>query len=529
MSARVPLAVLCLAAAAGLLFASVSTLDFVAHLDRQVHDLHCSFVPGLATESEHSEGCKLTLMSPYSSVLRRSQWGGIPISLPAMAVFAFLLFRSIDLFGRPEGQRRTGANILLVSTLVPVFASLAMGWIAMNELDAACKLCIGIYASSAVAFAAALWAKLAIGPDVPPADGPTAADRGPASGGGLPWVVAAAQLGGFVALPAVAYVAIAPDFSKFVGSCGQLEVIDDPYGVLVPLDGNAAGTPTVEVLDPLCPACKAFEERLQASGLEPKLHRVGLLFPLDETCNWMVSKSLHPGACAVSEAILCAHRQGMPVDQVLSWAFEHQAELLAAEKAKPGAAAEHVTQKFGALASCLGSAEVQADLNKSLRWAVAHELPVMTPQLYVGGVKVCDEDTDLGLEWALSQVLDKQAAGALPVVRPTTTAPPPGSGTDDEPPSTGRNRAAGDTAPRAKTPAQPEPASKPIARAEPKAEPVPQPEPDEPEPQPEPEPKAEPKAEPGPGGEAPAPSGKLPSIGEIPPPKPDEPSEENEQ
>jgi uncharacterized membrane protein len=524
MSARVPLAVLCLAATAGLLFASVSTIDFVAHLDRQVHELHCSFVPGLVSENEHSEGCKLTLMSPYSSVLRRSQWGGLPISLPAMAVFAFLLFRSIDLFGRPQGQRRTGATILLVGTLVPVFASLTMGWIAMNELDAACKLCIGIYASSAVAFAAALWAKLAIGQDPAPVDPAAPAPAGPApGGGGLPWVVAAAQLGGFVALPAVAYIAIAPDFSKFVGSCGQLETMDDPYGVLVPLDTNASGTPTVEVLDPLCPACKAFEERLDASGLEPKLHRVGLLFPLDDSCNWMVSKSLHPGACAVSEAILCAHRKGMPVGDVLSWAFENQAQLLAAEKNKPGAVAEHVAQKFGALASCLGSAEVQADLNKSLRWAVAHELPVMTPQLYVGGVKVCDEDTDLGLEWALSQVLEKQASGGLPIVRPSATPAPAKAAGDEDSAPAARERApsAGDTAPRAKktATAKTEPAAKPV-QPEPTGKPV------EPEPAAKPtEPEPEPKAEPGPGGDAP--TGKLPSVEEIPPPKPDAPSEED--
>lgn len=523
MSARVPIAVLCLAATAGLLFASVSTIDFVAHLDRQVHELHCSFVPGLATENEHSEGCKLTLMSPYSSVLRRSQWGGIPISLPAMAVFAFLLFRSIDLFGRPAGQRRTAANILLVATGVPVVASLTMGWIALNELEAACKLCIGIYCSSAVSFAAALWAKLAIGSDAPPGD--DAAAQPPSDGGGLAWVVAAAQLGGFVALPVVAYVATAPDFSKFVGSCGQLEAIDDPYGVLVPLDDNASGTPTVEVLDPLCPACKAFEERLHASGLEPKLHRIGLLFPLDESCNWMVGKSLHPGACAVSEAVLCAHRQGMPVGEVLSWAFEHQAEILAAEKNKPGAAAEHVKQRFGGLSSCLGSAEVQADLNKSLRWAVTHELPVMTPQLYVGGVKVCDEDTDLGLEWALSQVLEKQASGGLPILRPQATPASATAGADDDAPAPRDRSGAKDTAPRAKkVAASPKAELSARAEPEPKAAPEPKAEP-EPKaaPEPEPEPKAEPEPEPA-GGDAP--SGKLPSVEEIPPPKPDEPSEE---
>jgi len=83
---------LIVAAVAGLTFAGVSTYDFVAHLDRQVHSIHCSFVPGMgATDTAGSSGCYLTLMSPYSSIFRKTIWGGLPIALPAMAVFAFLL------------------------------------------------------------------------------------------------------------------------------------------------------------------------------------------------------------------------------------------------------------------------------------------------------------------------------------------------------------------------------------------------------------------------------------------------------
>ncbi|MFO0002032.1 MAG: hypothetical protein ACK559_12955, partial [bacterium] len=46
---RWPAVVLLVGAAAGLLFSAVSTYDFAQHLDRQVHGLHCSFVPGLGT------------------------------------------------------------------------------------------------------------------------------------------------------------------------------------------------------------------------------------------------------------------------------------------------------------------------------------------------------------------------------------------------------------------------------------------------------------------------------------------------
>ena len=61
----------------GVFFASVSTSDFAMHLDRQVHDVHCSFIPGAAPETGES-GCQVTLVSQYSSVFRTTVWGGVP-------------------------------------------------------------------------------------------------------------------------------------------------------------------------------------------------------------------------------------------------------------------------------------------------------------------------------------------------------------------------------------------------------------------------------------------------------------------
>ena len=63
-----------IAALLGLIFAGVSTSDFIEHLDRQVHSIHCSFIPGAAKELGDN-GCKAVMMSVYSSVLRTSLWG----------------------------------------------------------------------------------------------------------------------------------------------------------------------------------------------------------------------------------------------------------------------------------------------------------------------------------------------------------------------------------------------------------------------------------------------------------------------
>jgi hypothetical protein len=313
---------------------------------------------------------------------------------------------------------RRATLFLFAGTTVPLIASLVMGGIAFISLGAACKLCIGIYIASLVAFLAALvaWRKAATGPALgaraPTASG--AADTMPASAydpmrdhGADPLslgaLAAAATLGvAFVLVPVGVYATTMPNYARYVGTCGTLAHPEDPGGLMLTLSVNPGGKPTIEILDPLCPSCAAFETRLSASGLDEKLSRKVLLFPLDSTCNWMVDEPVHPGACTVSEAVLCA---GPTAPQVIAWAFEEGEHIRDATRADPTAAARLVRARFPGLASCLGTPAVRAKLNRSLRWAVSNRLPVLTPQLYVEGRKLCDEDTDLGMDFALSRML----------------------------------------------------------------------------------------------------------------------------
>ncbi len=399
----VPLIVALVGSAAGLLFASVSTYDFVAHLDRQVHGLHCSLIPGLGTpDATGTSGCHVTLMSPYSSVLRESIWGGIPISLPAMAVFAFLLFWGalLGLTGRLRDERATAFYAL--ATLVPGLASLVMAIISLTELDAVCKVCLGIYLSSILCIvgAALTWSRAKRlnreGASTPGED----ARRMSLGALGVAFTVGCL----FVTVSVVAYAAVTPDFEKYAGACGTLDKLTDPSRVLVPLGGSTTGVQVLEVLDPLCPACRAFERRFSGLSLSEQANRQAMLFPLDNNCNWMVESAVHPGACAISEAMLCAENQA---HEVLAWAFAEQENIVAAEKAQPGSAAKLAVAKFPSLAGCVGSTRIKARLNKSLRWAVDNQLPVLTPQLYVNGVRLCDADTDLGLDYMVARLVEK--------------------------------------------------------------------------------------------------------------------------
>jgi uncharacterized membrane protein len=389
-AATVALAVFALA---GVVFSAVSTYDYAAFLDRQVHAITCSFVPGIgAPDTTGSSGCHAVLMSPYSAVFRTWTWGGLPIALPALAVFVFLLFRAVDLLVRGRTGDADEARFTVAATLLPLVVSVVYFLISILRVGAVCKLCVGTYLASIGAFAAAVVAY-------------RQAARGASAA--VPWGRYAGYfLEGvaFVFVPALLYLGLKPAYASALSGCGELLHAEDRYGVRVKLTSPPGGVPAIEVLDPLCPACKGFSQRLAASGLGGRLSRELVLFPLDKECNWMVSESLHPGACAVSEAVLCG---GAQADRVIQWAFDHQAELRELGK-EPDRLDARIRQQFPQLADCLGRPAVKSRLNRSLRWAVSNSLPVVTPQLFVRGQKVCDEDTDLGLEYVLSRMLANQ-------------------------------------------------------------------------------------------------------------------------
>jgi protein-disulfide isomerase len=200
------------------------------------------------------------------------------------------------------------------------------------------------------------------------------------------------------------YVFFAPQAPKSVEGCGTLVKREDPAQVFIRM--SSTGTPSIAVVDPLCPACKGFDERIHNSGLDKQLAIDAVLFPLDSTCNWMVKESMHPGACAVSEAMLCALKDSPDASiAILDWAFTHQERLRADAKESDAGVRAELEKTFPKVRGCLGSSQIKNKLNKSLRWAVANALPVLTPQLFVGDKRVCDEDTDLGLEFTVNEML----------------------------------------------------------------------------------------------------------------------------
>ncbi len=126
----------------------------------------------------------------------------------------------------------------------------------------------------------------------------------------------------------------------------------------------------------------------------------------------MVSESLHPGACAVCEAMLCAAGNvtgpGQPrrATKILDWAFAHQEELITQAKTDEPGLRARLEAEFPEGEGLPGrQRRCKNKLTKSLRWIVANALNVLTPQVFINGTRMCDEDTDLGLEYTLSRML----------------------------------------------------------------------------------------------------------------------------
>jgi uncharacterized membrane protein len=395
MSSRHWIAIVFVAALIGFGFAAASTYDFAAHLDRQVHSLHCSFIPGLASNSPGgSEGCQLTLMSPYSSLFRQTFWGGIPVSLLGMAVFmGVAALAGLMLLVQAELDLLALFSLLVLAT-IPVAASAVMGSIAAFKLHAACKQCIGIYVSSLVVGGCAFAAYRL---------GSAAASGRQAAPTHRHWLVSLPLCAALVLAVMSSYVLAMPRYDHFSKGCGSLPQLEDRHGVLVHLPAESPNArKALEIFDPLCPACKAFEERLRTSRLDKQLQRDLLLFPLDNTCNWMIDSAMHPGSCAVSLAVLCA---GERAKEVVDWAFAEQQHIQQQALRDKHGAAQLVEARFPELRTCMTSSVTKARLSQSLRWAVRNQVPVLTPQFYVNGQRLCDEDTDLGLEYTLSRML----------------------------------------------------------------------------------------------------------------------------
>jgi len=392
----------------GLLYSSVSTIDFAAHMDRQLHPVSCTLLPGLTEASQLEEsvqGCKVALFSPYSSFWRDRYWGGIPYSLPAMGLFGFALFLCIWAFATRRGHELAPILALIVSGIISVGVSLWFFYISLTELNTICTTCVGSYIGAGILLVGGALVGQFSRPDR------WISQPGAKTGGTLfAWITLhALEMAAAVILPVLVFVWAQPDYEKLVSSCGKLDERRDRAGVILDVGGEGAGgnIEALIVLDPLCAACKAFHRRLKASRFSNVFSYRVLSMPLDAECNWMIEDSLYPGSCLLSKALLCA---GDQADEMLEFIYQHQEQLrMDSIGGNLKKIRNSVEAEFPGVHDCLTLPDTKIKLNKALRFAVSNRLPIVTPQLYLDGRRVCDEDTDLGLDFTLARFVEAQA------------------------------------------------------------------------------------------------------------------------
>jgi len=435
---RWPAALALVAALLGLTFGALSSLDYIQHLDRQVHDVHCSYVPGLGAEPSADNACRVAMYSPYAAIFRDRFWGGVPISLFAVGAFGFFAAFALYLLLGGRSAPRRALLFLAVFATTPLLASILMGTISALKLGHFCKTCVGIYVSSALLAVGALaaWVQSRREAAAPPRYGApppapragsgavpptliedperTAVDREPTFRPDGPfWLVPlwALALGVFASVPALLYVSALPSYTNYLGSCGKLEKPAETTGALIHVPpARGAVQPATLFVDPLCPTCKALHQRLATEGVMDKLDLTVVLFPLDSDCNWMLDRAVHPGSCLVSKAILCSDHRAM---QVLEWAYDRQDDILTAARAGAGLANVHamIRERWPGLETCMESKETKLRLDHMLRYIINNHLQVSTPQMFLGETRLCDEDTDMGLSYTVRRLAPLTRSG----------------------------------------------------------------------------------------------------------------------
>jgi uncharacterized membrane protein len=391
---RLPAAIALLGAVLGLVFSTYSTVDYAAHLDRRLHDVHCSVIPGAPPKAE-AEGCRAAMYSPYGSVLKDTFWGGLPVALPAQGSFAFFLGFALYLLLAGPRASKAATIFFAVVGVTPLLVSVVMFIIAVTQLGTICQTCLGIYIASLLVAVGAVLGLLGLRRRAP-------TDEERPRGNLLLPAVWLAVLGTLTLLPAGVYAASVPDERPYFTGCGKLAKPDAKPGVLVHMAGPRAVKPAVIFEDPLCATCKGVHQRLVQEGILDRLNVQLVLFPLDSECNWMLDQALHPGACLVSRAVLCSGDQAA---QMLNWAYDEQEYLTRAGKAGAASLREVIRKRWGdGIARCLDDKQTGLRLNEHLHFASNNGVPVSTPQIYLSNQRLCDEDTDLGLRYTLRQV-----------------------------------------------------------------------------------------------------------------------------
>ena len=329
--------------------AGVALAGTLARLHRQAHAGVASFCAINATFN-----CDRVATSRFSVLL------GLPVAV--WGVLGFGLAVALAAWGLlVRGRSTWPRGLLLLVAAAAVAASLALALVSELLIGSWCLLCLASWAAALGLLGSALWA-------CRPAGIPGAIRHDLAALRANPLAAAAA------ALLAVAGVA--------AGAVAYPRYWDRPAAPSAPAPAKArtvTGPVTVyEYSDYECPFCaRAHFETKEALAGRPDVKVVRRHFPLDPTCNPAMKRALHPGACDLARAGICAQAQGR---------FAEMDDLLFAnqEAKRP---VEDLAREAGLdlarFRECLKSPATSEQLGNDIAAALRNHIPA-TPSFVVG-------------------------------------------------------------------------------------------------------------------------------------------------
>ncbi|HSN90641.1 MAG TPA: vitamin K epoxide reductase family protein [Anaeromyxobacteraceae bacterium] len=358
-----------------LLAALVLGLGGVA-LSVELARLHAGAHAGATSFCAISEtlNCDRVATSPYSVFL------GLPVA--AWGVLGFGI--AAVLAGRGLGGRRPHAGfprgLLFLVAAAAVAVSLALAVVSKTLIGAWCLLCAAGWATSAGLLAAAVVA-------CRPAGLASAIRADLRAVRAMPYRTAAVALFGLAATGVA--VAGYPRYwerrpAAEAGAAGSPAgpQAAAPLGIPAPAGAENPGPGgVVEYSDYDCPFCaRAHVKTKELLARYPEWKLVRRHYPLDPSCNPAVKRAIHPGACDLARAAICAGEQGR---------FEAMDDaLFATQRARvpPAELARGLGLDETRFQACLASPETDRALARDVE-AGARDGVRATPTYLVGGAE----------------------------------------------------------------------------------------------------------------------------------------------
>lgn len=371
-------------------------------------------------------GCETVARSPYSEVR------GVPVAAIGLAfALSLSLLAALGLLGGPE-TRATAAGMALVTLFLALAAAVVLLGVQIFLIKAFCKLCVLTYAVNALALMLLLPARrrgATLGTGMRYPEGRVAM-----AGWGLGSLAAVAAVLAFdmalaaragahgpaspLGRSAASYASPAPAGSEAQRYQEEArvaqeqtrrlqEILDDPkkleeyfaekasreYEQGPVQNFNLKGAPfkgpgsapirVVEFSDFLCPYCRSIAGAF-SSYLPQSANRVVLYFknyPLEQSCNPNVTRTVHPGACNLALGAVCAQDQGK------FWAYHDR--VFEAPPSNPGisdvvALATTAGLDGGALAGCMNGSSARDRLAAEIQEAKQARVDA-TPTVFING------------------------------------------------------------------------------------------------------------------------------------------------